>query len=896
MAEASLHDRTRRGWRRAVRALALAAALAGAGAPRAQDLSTQALTAGWRFRLAPDAPAARAQPQAAAWHAAQVPGSVQTDLLAAGLIGDPFWRDNEASLQWIGLADWEYRLDFRLDPALAAKRHLELVFDGLDTFADVELNGRPLLFADNMFRRWRVDAKPYLHAGDNRLRVVFHSPVARLQPWLAKQPYALPGEFDSAFGDEPPGRQTANYVRKAAYQYGWDWGPRYVTAGLWQPVRLEGWDALRLADFHIAQDRVDAERAQLHAQVEVQAERAGPARLAVRWTAPDGRRGEAAREVALTAGRNTLDLPLTIDRPQRWWPAGYGPQNLYRFHVVVTDADGRPLAEAERGTGLRRVELRRERDRWGRGFAFVVNGVPVFAKGANLIPFDSFPARMDEARMRQLLASARDANMNMLRVWGGGIYPSDAFFDEADRLGLMVWQDFMFGGAVPPYDEAFRANVEQEARQQVRRLRDHPSLVLWCGNNEVQTGWEAWPDRKAFAQAIGAAERARVEQGMRALFDRTLRAVAREESPEVPYWAGSPGTDYAGPANVPGDGDYHYWEVWSGEARPVEEYLRVTPRFQSEYGLQSLPAMDTIRAFAAPGDLSPESPVLRAHQKYDKGNGNRRLLLYVRRGYGEPRDFESFAYLSQVMQAEGIELAADHLRSARPRSMGSLYWQLNDVWPGASWSSIDYFGRWKALQFHARRFYAPLRLAAFHDGGRVRAWLVSDRREPLDGELAVRVLGFDGHELSARREAVRAAPLASTPALDLDDRALLRGADPARTVVVLEWRVGGETVSRRLVFFRPAVALALPDPGLTAEVRDDGHGPLLEIAATRLARAIWIDFNGLEVQVSDNAFDLLPGEHRQVRLTTTADIEALRRALRLRSLAGATRPAPGAAR
>jgi beta-mannosidase len=228
--------------------------------------------------------------------------------------------------------------------------------------------------------------------------------------------------------------------------------------------------------------------------------------------------------------------------------------------------------------------------------------------------------------------------------------------------------------------------------------------------------------------------------------------------------------------------------------------------------------------------------------------------------------------------------------------MGSLYWQLNDVWPGASWSSIDYFGRWKALQFHARRFYAPLRLAAFHDGGRVRAWLVSDRREPLDGELAVRVLGFDGHELSARREAVRAAPLASTPALDLDDRALLRGADPARTVVVLEWRVGGETVSRRLVFFRPAVALALPDPGLTAEVRDDGHGPLLEIAATRLARAIWIDFNGLEVQVSDNAFDLLPGEHRQVRLTTTADIEALRRALRLRSLAGATRPAPGAAR
>jgi beta-mannosidase len=869
--------------------LALSACLV-AGAAVAGTSTERPLLQGWQFRLAPSSSAASAHPATARWQAASVPGSAQTDLLAAKAIADPFYRDNEASLQWIGLADWDYRLSFEVDAASLKRDHVDLVFDGLDTFADVSLNGHHLLAADNMFRRWRLPAKEQLHPGTNTLLVRLHSPIARLLPWLLKQHYALPGEFDSAFGDEPKGKQTSNYVRKANYQYGWDWGPRYVTLGIWQPVRLESWDGWRLADFHIAQPKVDAETAQLQAQLDVRADRAGAVDVQIDWTAPDGSQGSRIQHAELTAGENHVAVPLRITHPQRWWPVGYGEPNLYRFRANVVAA-GTVVATAERDTGLRSVELRRDKDRWGRGFAFVVNGVPVFAKGANLIPFDSFPERVTPQRMAMFLRSARDANMNMLRMWGGGTYQPDAFYTMADRLGLMIWQDFMFGGAITPYDDAFRENVRVEATEQVRRLRDHPSIVLWSGNNEVQTGWESWPDREAFRKSIDAAEVARVEQGMRELFGHTLRKVANDLAPEVPYWASSPGTDFEGPANVENDGDYHYWKVWSG-SEPIAHYLDTTPRFQSEYGLQSFPSMRTLESFATPADMSAESPVMRAHQKFDKGNGNQRLLLYIRQEYGEPKDFPSFVYLSQVMQAEGIELAAEHLRSARPRSMGSLYWQLNDVWPGASWASIDYYGRWKALQYRARHFYAPVAIVPIRRDGRTEVFAVSDRTTAFDAQLRTRVLDMDGKVLHEDTKPVKAAALASTPAATLTDGPLLNGADPKRTVVSFELIEHGTPIARHLLYFGPARTLHLPDPGLDARLRDTGHGVVLSVTARRLARAVWIDFGAQDVRLSDNAFDLLPGEQREITIDGSADIDSLRQALSVRSLADATEASP----
>lgn len=854
-------------------------------------LTTQSLDAGWQFRIAPGDHHAPAHPGAERWRSATVPGSVQLDLLAHKLIPDPYWRDDEAKVQWVGLSDWIYRTRFTMDPATLARKYVELVFDGLDTFADVYLNGHKLLSADNMFRRWRVPVKAWLHAGANTLEVHLYSPIERVQPWLLKQPYALPGEFDSAFGDEPKGKQTANYVRKAAYQYGWDWGPRIVTEGIWQDVRLESWDTLRLADFHVAQKSVTAEAAKLAAQLDIEADEATRAHVTVRWRAPDGSSRSLDRDVTLKTGDNTIAVLFEIAHPERWWPVGYGKPNLYHFHVDVA-VGGKRLASADRETGLRSVELRRRKDPWGKSFAFVVNGVPIFAKGANFIPMDSFPSRVTPARLRQMLESARDANMNMLRIWGGGYYLPDDFYAMADKLGLMIWQEFMFGGAIPPPDEAFRDNVRIEATQQVERLRDHPGIVLWCGNNEVETGWESWDDRKAFKKSITPTQRNTIERGMRELFDHTLRDVVARHEPNVPYWPSSPGTDYEGPVNVTDNGDYHYWNVWSGDALPVTAYLDVTPRFMTEYGLQSMPVMRTIDAFTEPSDRSVDSKVVRAHQKYMGGNGNQRLLKYVEREFGTLKGFAALDYLSQVMQAEGIQLAAEHLRASRPRSMGSLYWQLDDDWPGITWSSIDYFGRWKMLQYHARRFYAPLMIAALRNHGSTRVTLVSDLTAPATAKWRMRVIDFAGKVLQQYTSSTTLAPLASTRAARYTDAQLLEGADPRTTCAVFELLDRGKVISSNLVFFDPPKRLKLPVPQIRAQLRPGRHGYALSLATDKLAREVWVSFGDLDARLSDNAFDLLPGQHVVLQVRSKASLAALRAALKVQDLAGVMAGAP----
>ncbi|MGR4863313.1 beta-mannosidase [Caulobacter sp. LARHSG274] len=868
---------------------ALAALAVSATAAVAGPVETRGLDQGWSFRLDPADAAAKTHAAELPWRPATVPGTVQTDLLAAGRIPDPFAGANEAQLQWIGLADWQYQRTLDADAALLARDHVDLVFEGLDTFAEVSVNGTKLLSADNQHRRWRVPVKAVLKPGANLITIDFKSPIKKLQPDILKRPYVLPGAYDSAFGDEPPAKHTSTYVRKSPYHYGWDWGPRYVTEGIWREVRLEAWDEARLDGFRIRQDQLSADNARLSAEFEIEADATCSVVLSVTPTTPDGQAlPTVSQTVTLAPGLNRIPVAVPIAAPKLWWPAGYGAQNLYRFSAAVS-LDGQTLATAERRSGLRTVEVRREADAWGKSMAFVINGVPVFAKGANLIPFDSFSPRVTDAQMKAILQSARDANMNMLRMWGGGHYQSDAFYAMADEMGLMIWQDFMFGGAIPPYDVAFRENTRVEAVEQVKRLGDHPSIVLWSGNNEVQTGWENWSDRVAFKTAISADERERIVIGMTTLFGQVLRGAVAENDPDTPYWAGSPSTDYDGPADQLTDGDRHYWSVWGGSL-PVEEYLHVTPRFMSEYGLQSLPEMRTLKAFAKPQDLSVDSAVMRAHQKYAKGEGNSRILFYIRRNYGEPKSFADFVYLSQVMQAEGIELAALHHRSSRPQTMGSMYWQLNDVWPGASWSSLDYYNRWKALHYHARRFYAPVAVAAVHDQGATTITLLSDRTTAAPVRWRVRVMDVDGKLLSDSTADAVLAPLAATPVARLSDAELFKGADPARTLAVVELIEGGQVISRGVVTQVPAKAMALPNPGLTAAWSKTGDGYAVTIKAAKLARAVWLDFGDLDVRLSDNAFDLPPGDSVTLKATSKASLDQLKRALTLRTLYGATTP------
>ena len=865
-------------------AAVLIAAQALAAPARAAPLAALDLDRGeWRMRAVPGE-MAKAHPAAAWWQPATVPGNVHTDLLANGSIKDPYVGAREADLQWIGLTDWEYGLQFDVDEKTLARKHHALVFDGLDTFAEVYLNERKLAATDNMFRTWRLTVDGLLQAHGNKLRVVLRSPIARLLPSVQAMPHKLAGNYPSPFGDEPKDAMTQNFARKAGYHYGWDWGPRYVTAGIWKPVRLESWDALRVADLHIAQDRIDRDEAALTAQIEIEADRAGDVSLDLRYGeagAPDAQK--LTQTAKLKRGTNRIDIPVHIAHPRLWFPVGYGAQPLYTFSLAVTDDDGKQ-AEAARRTGLRRVELRREHDSKGRGFAFAVNGVPVFAKGANLIPFDMFPTRVTRAQQLRVLQSARDAHMNLLRSWGGGYYESNEFFDLADEMGILIWQDFMFGGGVVPgYDPKFRANAVAEARDQVRRLRDHPSLALWCGNNEEETAWKDWGIGKKLAEA-DAKFAAKVWNGYQQLFGKDLRNVVAELGAGVPYWSSSPSNDLDGPSNDSDNGDKHYWEVWGGPAKPATAYLEETPRFMSEYGLQAWPGLRTIATIAQPGELGIDTPVVRAHQKFLAGDGNTRLLKYVREEYGEPKDFADFVYLSQVTQAEGIELAALHHRASRPRTMGSLYWQLNDVWPGASWSSVDWYGRWKALQFHARRFYADVAVAAQRLRGATRVSLINDLQQPIAAELRLRVFDVDGKLLREERKPVTLEAAGVTAFGDFADADLLRGADPKRTVAAFELRADAATLSRGVVYFDAAKNLALPDPGLRGEIAADGDGYRLTLSAQRFARALWIDFGDLDVDLSDNALTLLPGESITLSLRSKAGLADLRRNMTLRSL------------
>ncbi|MET0290708.1 MAG: glycoside hydrolase family 2 protein [Pseudoxanthomonas sp.] len=870
--------------------LALALAVPGwAAAPRVQSLND-----GWQVRLAPGQhDQARAHPKAASWLQAKVPGAVQSDLIKAGLVADPFVGENEAKIQWVGLSDWQYRSAFQVDAATLAREHLELVFDGLDTFAEVTLNGKPVLKADNMFRSWRVDAKPLLKRGENVLEVTFRSPVEVMRPWLAKQPYGLPGAYDDAFGNEPEGRNSSIHVRKAPYQFSWDWGPRIINAGIWQDVQLVAWDAARVDDLYIDQQRVDADAAQLQAQFTVEGGITGPVDIALQVLDPDGKEiAKLNQQQVIDPGRNQIAMPVRIAKPRRWYPAGYGAQDRYTFIATVRDANG-DTQQIKRVTGLRTVEIRREKDQWGRGMAFVINGIPVFAKGANLIPLDSFPNNVTEVEMRRTLTDARDANMNMLRMWGGGHYQDGRFYDIADELGIMIWQDFMFGGAVTPYDVDFRENTRQEAIEQVIRLRNHPSIVIWCGNNEVQTGWENWSSTEAFRKSIDPKEVVRLDMGMANLFGTVLREAVSQHSPSTPYWASSPGTDYDAGADLTDDGDMHYWAVWGGAAHPVTQYLNVTPRFMSEYGLQSMPEMRTIRAFAGEGELSLDHPAVKSHQKWDKGRGNARQLLYIRREFGEPKDFESFVYLSQLMQAEGIEIAASHHRASMPRTMGTLYWQLNDVWPVVSWSSVDYYGRWKALQYRARHFFAPQAVMALRKPeGSTAVNLVSERTTPLNARLRTRLIDVEGKTLSTREDKVTLKPLTSTPVNTYSDEQLLGKADPKRTVAVFDLIDGDKTISRAVVYFDAAKHLALPQPQIDAQLAAEGDGYTLTLSSPVLAREVWVSFGSLDAKLSDNAFTLLPGEPMTLHLTSKASLEALRAALQLRDVASTMAGAP----
>jgi len=823
---------------------AVGAGMANATTTEATRARTE-IGAGWTFRKVAHKGAA-----VEAWLPAVVPGCVHTDLLAAGKIGDPFYRLNEKDQQWIENESWEYRTTVPVDAATLARDRVELVFAGLDTFADVFVNGAQVLTADNMFRSWRVDVKARLKPGNNEILVRFASPIAKVKPAYDKLGYKLPAANDQ--GKE----MVSMWARKAPYHYGWDWGPRFVTSGIWRPVALEAWDAARLDDVQVFQNKLDANAADLGIIARVVAARAGKVRVSVAQPAGPTL-GEARFD--LKPGVNDVKLGARIAKPELWWPAGLGAQKLYSLETKLATDDKKPLDARATRIGLRTVEVVHERDKEGKSFFIKVNGAPVFMKGANWIPADSFVTRVTDARYRQLLQSAKDANMNMLRVWGGGIYEDDRFYDLADELGLMVWQDFMFACSMYPGDDPFVENVRQEAIENVRRLRNHPSLALWAGNNENEAAWKQWGWQIKFTLNKKAQDR--IWADYKKMFHEVLPAVVAAEDPGRFYTRSSPSAnDDRVPPNKRNWGDMHFWGVWHAE-NPYEAYADNISRFMSEYGFQSFPELASVKRYTAPdgSDWNIESPVMLSHQRHPRGNPL--IRTYMERDFRKPKDFASFLYVGQVLQGIVIKYAAEAHRRAMGHNWGSLYWQLDDCWPVASWSSIDYYGRWKAEQYFARKFYAPVLVSPVLDKGTVSIWVVSDRRNDVQARLGVRVIDFAGNEVTRVDQAITLAANASRAYLTVKEADILKGADPSKVVLVAEVDVPGEAPQRNLLYFKKTKDLQLPKPEVKLAVAPGANGAIaVSVTAKQLARNVFLASGAVDGFFEDNYFDLLPGE------------------------------------
>ena len=763
------------------------------------------------------------------WLPATVPGGVHTDLMALGKIPNPFVADNEARVQWVAETDWEYRRSFPVSDDLLMEERVYLVFDGLDTLSKVVVNGVELGKTDNMFRQYRWEVKELLKKGVNSLQVLFSSPVQYVRERQERNP--LPGVSQAIEGGP--------HLRKAPCQWGWDWGPQLPPIGIWKDLRLEGYSQARIEDVHLRQSHKTNE-AILSAEMKVDEWGKEPLIVKMKVISPRGKTLQAE------SSPQSREVSVSVKNPQLWWPNGYGDQPLYQVSVMICQGT-RILDEKEFQLGLRSLELRRKPDEWGESFTFVVNGIPIFAKGSNWIPADSFPTRISNEYLDGLLKSAVMSHQNMLRVWGGGFYEEDRFYEMCDRYGILVWQDMIFSCSVYPFDDPeFMENVRIEIAENVARLRHHASLALWCGNNEMEMGWEYWGWMARTPNYRDAYDR---------FFHKILPVWVKDLDPDHSYWPSSPSSETPfKDSNGQEKGDAHYWDVWHGR-KPFTAYRDQYPRFMSEFGFQSLPPLETVRTYAEEKDWNMTSYVMEWHQR--SGNGNGLMIAQMTDTFKMPKDFPALVYLSMVLQAEGIRYGVEHWRRNKNRVSGTLIWQLNDCWPVASWSSLDFFGRWKALHYAAKRFYAPVLLSIEDKSDLMNVHVTNDLTEPWGGSISWCLVNIDGKVLKSGLQAIILPPLASIKVCS--ERFNLSPEERREVVFQAELEHNGERVALNIATFAPNKHLKLVEPGIKAELRKVKDELEITLTAHSLARFVELKIAGQDVIFSDNYFDLPAG-------------------------------------
>lgn len=834
--------------------------------PQKEDLViSQELNQGWQF----------AEKDSEGWLPAEVPGCVHTDLLANEKIEDPFYRLNERKLQWIDKKDWVYRTTISADAALLSRDRVALDFKGLDTYADVSVNGQPVISTDNMFREYLVDVKPFLKEGDNVLEITFRSPINEGLKKYDAYPFVVPVSANdlAEIGEVEDGKRVSVFTRKAGYHFGWDWGPRLVTSGIWRPVYLKAWNEARINDLQLVQHKVGKDKATFSAIVEVDAEQAKPATIAI---TNDGQE-LAKADFQLMPGTSLYKLEFEIADPKLWWTNGLGEQPLYTITANLS-IDNKSTALSHR-IGIRTLELVRDKDENGTSFYFKLNGVPVFMKGANYIPNDVFPSRVSHENYKTVVNTVKESNMNMLRVWGGGIYENDEFYDLCDESGILIWQDFMFACAMFPGNQEFLDNVKAEAEDNVKRLRNHPSIAMWCGNNEILAAWFGWGWKKE-EEAKSQENADAIYETYKDIFHEILPEAVQKYDPQRAYWASSPSSGTGIPADLE-NGDEHYWGVWWGK-EPFTNYATHIARFMSEYGFQSFPELKTVKQYATPEDYDILSEVMKSHQR--SSIGNQTIEYYMLQDYKKPKDFESFLYVNHVLQAEGIKFALEGHRRAMPYCMGSLYWQINDCWPVASWSSTDYYQRWKALQYYVKKGFEPVLVSPYREKGELKVAVVSDKLEAIEANLKLTVMDFDGTLVREETKPVQVAANSSADFFEMKETDYLKGVDTKKQFLLTELYDGDQLLSSNVFYFRPVKELLLPSPKVDYSVEAIDGGFRLKLTTDQLAKNVFLTIGDEEGFFSDNYFDLLPGRDVQIDLKTTMSQEKLNEVLAIHTL------------
>lgn len=811
-----------------------------------QQMEKIYITDNWQF----------SQAQKNDWKSASVPGTVHQDLLNHQLLPNPFYGLNENEIQWVENFDWEYKTTFTVTSEQLQKQGAQLFLEGLDTYADVYLNGSLLMKSDNMFVGYKKEVRSILREGDNNLHIYFHSPINYVLPQWASNGFDYPADNDHHE------KKLSIFTRKAPYSYGWDWGIRMATSGVWRPISLTFYDLTLLDDIFVNQKEISKDKAVLDVEIELTSlESKENANIELLYGI--GTDLEILiQQVDLVKGLNRVVIPIEIENPKLWMPNGWGTPFLYDFSIRVSDGEV-AVSEGKVRTGLRTIRLVQEPDaEGGESYYFEVNGEPMFAKGGNYIPDDAMLPNVSTARYETMFQDMREANMNMVRVWGGGTYEDDRFYQLADENGIVVWQDFMFGCTTYPHDPTFKERVEAEAIYNIKRLRNYASLALWCGNNEVEEGIKYWGWDKRYTTAVYDD----MKLGYDELFHELLPAIVAKYDGGRSYVHGSPFSANWGRPESWKKGDSHNWGIWYGR-KPFESLDTELSRFMSEFGFQSFPEMKTISTFAEPKDYALESDVMNGHQKSSVGNEliEKSMQLY----YVVPQKFEDFVYVGLVLQGQGMKRGFEAHRRNKPYCMGTLYWQLNDSWPVVSWSSLDYYGNWKALHYQAKRAFAPLAINTIEENGKLVMYALSDRLDDLEKvTLEYELVDFSGNVLEKNSiKGLEIPSNSSTPLLSDALEAFVTAERKSSTFLNIKLIQNKKVLAENQYYFNFTKDLALPEVKLSVKSKKVKDGVELTLSSKTLVKDLFIECPVQSVRFTDNFFDLLPGEKKVVRIT-----------------------------